>query len=95
MKKTVRRDRADDALSFLEYLLLAVLVIAAAVAGMTFLGSTEGRHGGPTAPSTHSLRLRVAVSRLSSPGSHLIHSARRSEGALSFLPGSVAGCIES
>lgn len=94
MKKIVRRDRADDALSFLEYLVLAVLVIAAAVAGMTFLGASDGRHNNSAAPTSNSLRLRVAA-RAAGPGGYSVHPTRSSFGPVSPFATAVPGCIES
>jgi hypothetical protein len=94
MKKTMRRDRGDDSLSFLEYFLLAVLVIAAAIAGMTFLGSADGQHGRPPSPTTNSHRLRVADARGAQPRSS-IHRTSSSSGLLSPYSFSGAGRIES
>src|SRR5262245_18206785 len=70
MKRTHSRKRAEEgALSLLEYLLLAVLVIAAALAGMTFLGSTaDGRSNKSVSPSSNTPQTKLAREVLPSGG---------------------------
>ena len=52
----------EEGSSFLEYFLLVALILAAAMAGMTFLGSSDGRHpNNTTAPAQQSSPARSAV----------------------------------
>lgn len=95
MKKAGKRDRMEQAaLSFLEYVLLVVLVIAAAVSGMTFLGSSESRPNNSAAPGAGGHGQRVALS-----GVHVRRVPRDRHGgsraARIVLPTSIAGRIES
>jgi hypothetical protein len=56
----------DGASSFLEYLLLVVLVIAAAIAGMTFLGPTPDTKVNNTSTPIHqTVQSRVAAAGVS------------------------------
>ena len=60
MKQPYARN-LEEGSSFLEYFLLVALILAAAMAGMTFLGSTDDRHpNNTTAPAQQSSPARAA-----------------------------------
>jgi hypothetical protein len=60
-KPQVRERRDDGALSLLEYLLLVALIVAAALAGMTFLGpASEKPPANVVSPNPTGVRTRVA-----------------------------------
>jgi hypothetical protein len=61
MRQRYGRD-PDEGSPFLEYLLLVVLIIAAAIAAMTFLGRSEdNRLNNMAAPTQHPAQARVAI----------------------------------